>query len=100
MLRAMAPTLPAFRDLVEPLSPRQRWMDDLTVAAQVLIPFLAVYASAGLLRQDVRVFLYDSTLDEWTNTNIQNSFNVGLAVSRIRCSTLPTTMVESFVSAA
>lgn len=72
MLRAMAPTLPAFRDLVEPLSPRQRWMDDLTVAAQVLIPFLAVYASAGLLRQDVRVFLYDSTLDEWTNTNIQS----------------------------
>lgn len=72
MLRAMAPTLSAFQGMVEPVSARKRWMDDLTVAAQVLIPFLAVYASAGLLRQDVRVFLYDSTIDEWMNTNLQS----------------------------
>lgn len=72
MLRAMAPTLPAFSGLVEEVPLRQRWIDDLTVAAQVLIPFLAVYASAGLLKQDVRVFLYDSTIDEWMNTNLQD----------------------------
>ena len=72
MLRAMAPTLPAFQGMVEPTSLRQRWIDDLTVAAQVMIPFLAVYASAGLLKQDVRVFLYDSTIDEWLNTNLQS----------------------------
>ena len=72
MLRAMAPTLPAFVGLVEDVPLRQRWIDDLTVAAQVLIPFLAVYASAGLLKQDVAVFLNDSTLDEWMNTNVQS----------------------------
>lgn len=70
MLRAMSPTLPAFAGLSEGLSARQRWRDDLTVAGQVLIPFLAVYASAGLLKQDATVFLHDSTLDEWLNTDI------------------------------
>ena len=44
LLRAMAPTLSAFRDMWEPLPARQRLRDDLTVAGQVLIPFLAVYA--------------------------------------------------------
>ena len=72
MLRAMAPSLPAFQGMVQPVSSRRRWIDDLTVAGQVLIPFLAVYASAGLLKQDVQVFLYDSTIDEWMNTNVQS----------------------------
>lgn len=72
MLRAMAPTLSSFASVVERVPARTRWIDDLTVAAQVLIPFLAVYASAGLLRQDVRVFLYDATADEWLNANIQS----------------------------
>ncbi len=72
MMRAMAPTLPAFQGMVQPASSTSRWIDDLTVAGQVLIPFLAVYASAGLLKQDVQVFLYDSTIDEWMNTSVQN----------------------------
>lgn len=72
MLRAMAPSLPAFSSMVETLPARRRWVDNLTVAGQVLIPFLAVYASAGLLKQDVRVFLFDSTADEWLNTNVQS----------------------------
>lgn len=79
MLRAMAPTLSAFSGMVEKIPPRQRWIDDLTVAAQVLIPFLAVYASAGLLKEDVNTFLLDSFIDEEYNTNIQ-SIDYGRAV--------------------
>lgn len=72
MLRALAPTLSSFSEMVQPVSARQRAKDDLTVAAQVLLPFLAVYASAGLLKQDVQTFLYDSATDESLNTNIQS----------------------------
>lgn len=72
MLRAMAPSLPAFAGIFEGAGPRQRVADDLTVAGQVMIPFLAVYASAGLLKQDTTVFLLDSTADESMNTAIQN----------------------------
>ncbi len=72
MLRALAPTLPAFSDIVEPAGVRERWKSNLAVAGQVLIPFLAVYASAGLLKQDVTVFLYDTTADESMNTVIQD----------------------------
>lgn len=70
MMRAMAPTLPAFAGMIKPTARHQRWSEDLTVAGQVMIPFLAVYASAGLLRQDVTVFLVDSTADEGLNTVI------------------------------
>ena len=72
MLRAMAPTLPAFSGMVEHMDRRERWTDDLTVVGQVLIPFLAVYASAGLLKEDSAVFLLDSSMDEYLNTAIQN----------------------------
>ncbi len=72
MLRALAPTLPAFSNVVEPAGARERWTRNLTVAGQVLIPFLAVYASAGLLKQDVTVFLYDTTMDESMNTAIRD----------------------------
>lgn len=68
MLRVMTPTLPAFSGLVEHQTPTERWTEDFTVAGQVMIPFLAVYASAGLLSQDVSVFLVDSATDEWLNT--------------------------------
>lgn len=70
MMRAMTPSLPAFQGMITASSPRQRWTEDLTVAGQVMIPFLAVYASAGLLRQDASVFLLDSTADESLNTVI------------------------------
>lgn len=70
MLRAMAPSLSAFQGLVEPVSRVQRLRGDLTVAGQVLLPFLAVYASAGLLTQDVRVFLVDAFADESLNAQV------------------------------
>lgn len=71
MMRVIADSLPAFADMFAGLSLGSRVRDDFTVAGQVLLPFLAVYASAGLLTQDARVFLYDSTADEWLN----GSFN-------------------------
>ncbi len=72
MLRVSATSLPAFRNLFDGMGLGARIRSDLTVAGQVLLPFLAVYASAGMLREDVRVFLYDSTADEWLNTNLQS----------------------------
>lgn len=72
MLRAMAPTLPAFSGVLERTTASQRWKDDFAVAGKVLIPFLAVYASAGLLKQDSMVFLLDSATDESLNTVVQD----------------------------
>lgn len=70
MLRVAGASLPAFSSLFEGLTMRARVRSDLAVAGQVLLPFLAVYASAGMLREDVRVFLYDSTADEFLNANL------------------------------
>lgn len=79
MLRATAPTLNAFRGLVETATARERWREDLTVAAQVLIPFLAVYATAGLLKEDAMVFVADATADEMLNAGV-SSTDFGRAV--------------------
>ncbi|MFZ1381593.1 MAG: hypothetical protein WAS54_02250 [Scrofimicrobium sp.] len=68
MLRVMTRTLPAFSELASRDTATKRWTEDFTAAGQVMIPFLAVYASAGLLSQDVSVFLVDSATDEWLNT--------------------------------
>lgn len=70
MLRATAPTLPAFREVTESVTRPQRWRADFAVAAQVLIPFLAVYATAGLLKEDAKTFLSDATADEALNAGI------------------------------
>lgn len=72
MLRATAPSLPAFAHLFDGLTRAARLRSDLAVAGQVLLPFLAVYASAGLLKEDVRVYLHDTTADESLNTALAN----------------------------
>lgn len=72
MLRAMVPTLPAFSGMFERRTARERWTEDFAVAGKVLLPFLAIYASAGLLKQDATVFLLDSAADEALNTTIQD----------------------------
>lgn len=72
MLRATAPSLPAFEHLFDGLTRGARIRSDLAVAGQVLLPFLAVYASAGLLKEDVRVYLHDTTADESLNTALAN----------------------------
>lgn len=70
MLRVTAVSLPAFGGLFEGISRRQRWTNDLTSASQVLLPFLAVYVSQGMLAQDSRAFLYDSFADEFFNASL------------------------------
>lgn len=79
MMRATAPSLPAFADLFSGVSLQQRVRTDLEAAAQVLVPFVAVYASAGLLRADINVFLYDTTADELLNAAVP-TMDLGRAV--------------------
>lgn len=49
-----------------------RWKTHLRLAVQVLVPFLAVYASQGLLREDSRRFLFSVVADEFQN----NALNI------------------------
>lgn len=67
MLRVCGEELPAFRDSFPAVDPWNRSKGHLSVLVQVLIPFLAVYASQGLLHEDTVSFLYDATLDEALN---------------------------------
>lgn len=67
MVRATGETLPAFADVFAATQPRERLRSDLTVAAQVLLPFLAVYAAQGLLKADTRMFLVESNTDMFLN---------------------------------
>jgi hypothetical protein len=64
MLRVCGESLPAFAAMFDALTTPQRIRSNLSVATQVLIPFLAVYASQGLLKEDTISFLHDVTLDE------------------------------------
>lgn len=70
MLRVTAETLPAFSNLFAALPARARWTEHLTVAAQMLLPFLAVYASQGLLAEDTKLYLVDVTMDDVMNSTI------------------------------
>jgi len=78
MVRVTSESLPAFRDLFTGVSPRERWRSNLAATAQVLVPFLAVYASQGLLADDARAFIYDATADEWMNAPL-GSYDFGRA---------------------
>lgn len=64
MLRVTAETLPAFSNLFDSLPARARWREHLGAAAALLLPFLAVYASQGLLRADARQYTFDVTMDD------------------------------------
>lgn len=67
MLRCTAGSLPAFSSLTRTSSRREAVKTHLTVAAEVLVPFLALYASQGLLRADTRLYIFSNTADEWMN---------------------------------
>lgn len=67
MLRVASESLPAFTDLFRDLPARLRWRDHLTVGAQMLLPFLAVYASQGLLKEDAQIYVLNITMDEALN---------------------------------
>lgn len=67
MLRVTAETLPAFHDVFASMDRRERLRSNLAVAGQVIIPFLAVYSTQGLLTEDVHTWLFDTGVDEWFN---------------------------------
>ena len=66
MLRRVAHSLP---ELQQTLAGERRTQvrSDLTIAVMVLVPFLAVYASQGMIKEDRKSFLYSATTDEWLN---------------------------------
>lgn len=72
MLRAVADSLPAFAGVFTVTSLPQRWRADLTAAAFVMLPFLALYASQGLLRDDSQAFLWDAKADVLLNESNWN----------------------------
>lgn len=91
MVRFTAETLPAFASLFEQTSTRERWRSNLEVAAQVLLPFLALYAAQGLLSADTRLFLVESNTDLYLTRGeatkaaeyAQGPFLIGLIVLAI-----------------
>lgn len=74
MLRVMGASLPALQGTVQERSEDQRWRDTLKSVAQVIIPFLAVYASQGLLKEDSRQFVYNATVDETLNNPLSANY--------------------------
>lgn len=91
MVRVTAESLPAFSLLFEETRPQERWRSDLAVAAQVLLPFLAVYASQGMLKADTRLYLVESNTDlylrhsQWTRAAeyAEGPFLIGIIVLAI-----------------
>lgn len=74
MLRRVAPTLPELQETL--VGSRQAQVRaDLTIAVMVLVPFLAVYASQGMIKEDRRSFLYSATTDEWLNQGFNADFS-------------------------
>ena len=73
MLRVVAESLPAFTEVFQLGTPRERLKTNLVVTSQVLIPFLAVYATAGLLKEDALVFVADANADEMLNAGISST---------------------------
>lgn len=67
MLRVVMESLPAFRDRVVPGSRWSRLRSDLTIASQVMLPFLALYYAQELLAEDSRAYVHDINLDEFIN---------------------------------
>lgn len=74
MLRVMGASLPAFQDSFRERSGEWRWRNTLKSAAQVIIPFLAVYASQKLLREDTTLFVYNATADETLNNPLSANY--------------------------
>lgn len=69
MLRVAAESLPAFRNALVAQSRGERWREHLKIAALALVPFLAVYATQGLLKEDVQRFVLDAGAAEWARAD-------------------------------
>ncbi|MEJ5928141.1 hypothetical protein WG915_05855 [Corynebacterium sp. H128] len=64
----MQPSLPFLSTAVKSPGASKLTKTRLLTIGGLLVPFLTVYASNGLLKEDTRAFVYDATLDEAVNT--------------------------------
>ncbi len=94
MVRAAGQSLPAAPETATSITARERWLGYLTLAARALIPFLIVYAAQGFLKEDVRLFIHSSTLDETINDPL--TANYGRAV--VDTATLAVIVVAALVA--
>lgn len=74
MLRVLAPSLPALHESLGESEDHRGLRSNLVIAVQVLVPFLAVYASQGFIRADLSAFLFNATTDEWLNQGFAGDF--------------------------
>lgn len=74
MLRVLARSLRVFAPQVAGDGRDRTWKETFRGATQVLIPFLAVYASQGLLREDITQFIYNATVDESLNNPLTPNY--------------------------
>lgn len=91
MLRVAGRSFPALRENLE-LSRGMRIRRNLTLAVQMLIPFLALYAAQGMIKADLRLFFHNATADEWMNEGFNADFGRALFAS-------DTTMIVIVVAA-
>ena len=68
MLRVTADSLPAFRDAFADVTRAMRVRQDFLVLVAIMLPFLTVYASQGLLDIDRQIFIVDALVE----TNLEN----------------------------
>lgn len=74
MLRAVIPSVPELADTFSPRSGVAWWRSEMTLVVQVLVPFLAVYASQGWMKEDLRTYMYYATADEWMSEGFAADF--------------------------
>ncbi|WP_144413454.1 hypothetical protein [Corynebacterium epidermidicanis] len=70
----MQPSLPFLSNAIKTPGSYLNTTRLLTIGG-LLIPFLTVYSSNGLLKEDVRSFIYDATLDESVNNFLFTDFS-------------------------
>ena len=68
MLRLGAESLPAFRHVPVPPSAGDRWREHLRAVSQMMLPFIALYTTEGLVFQDSRMYVQDIVADDMSNS--------------------------------
>ena len=83
MIRVIGQSLPAFSNSFADQSTTQRIKSNVTLAARCLIPFIIVYAALGFLKEDIRLYIYGSTLDEALNDPLAANFGRALVATPV-----------------
>lgn len=81
MLRFLAPALPGIAQSATGASTWERFRSTLVITAHVLVPFLAVYASQGMVKSDLKTFMFNTTIDEYFNKGFGADFGRVLFVT-------------------